>query len=511
MMKNRGSHKCSKISKVLTVLIIAVLFYTGNTYAEKDEVYKNLIIFSDVIDEIEKNYVDSVEADELIKRAIQGMVKGLDPHSAFLDSEAYESLREDTRGEFSGIGVVLTIKDDILTIISPIEGTPAYKAGIKSGDVIVKVNGGSTRDMTISEAVNKIKGKKGTPLTLTILREGEANPLDFDLVRDEIPLESVRATELRPGYGYVSLSNFNENTSRDLKHAIDGLQAGSKPLQGLIFDLRGNPGGLLQQAVKVVDMFISEGVIVSIKGRVGSETQIWEAQEDVDDYNFPLVVLVNSGSASASEIVAGALQDHKRALILGIPSFGKGSVQNIKPLGDGSALKLTIARYYTPSGRSIQAEGIKPDIELKFKQLKKEESGKNTLKEKDLRNHLTSGTPLEGTEDGDYLLKKKGTGVIKTRKLNMRTEPDKSGGLIGVLKKGTKFTILERMENGWLKITHEGDMGYVNGSSKYVEIEAVDDTNGYGTLSREYLLLDSQVKRALELLISHSVFSGLAN
>lgn len=477
---------------------------------EKDEVYKNLVIFSDVIGEIEKNYVDPVETDLLIKKAIQGMVRSLDPHSAYLDPEEYESLHEDTKGEFSGIGVVLTIKDDILTVISPIEGTPAYRAGIKAGDVIIKVNGEAAYEMSISDAVNKIKGAKGTRLTLTILRKGEGEPIDIELERDDIPLESVKATHLADQYAYVSISNFNENTGRDLKKALADMEQ-AKGLYGLVLDLRGNPGGLLDQAVAVADMFLNDGVVVSIRGRDAQESQVWEAHDGADVKKYPMVVLINGGSASASEIVAGALQDHKRSLILGTQSFGKGSVQNIKPLGDGSALKLTVARYYTPSGRSIQAEGITPDIEMAFARLKKEKIVE-TLKEKDLKNHLKAGmtgSGDSGRNDGNQDVGSLDTGIVKSDTLIMRKTPEMSGERIKVLKKGMNFKVLDQMNDDWLKVSQGGDTGYIKGLSTDIRLETDESVSDeFGALVKDKLLLDNQVKRALELLISHRIFSG---
>ena len=512
MMKTRCSVMVYLITLIGLCLIHGFPVGPSRAYGENDNVYKNLIIFSDVIDEIEKNYVDPVEGDALIKKAVQGMVRSLDPHSAYLDAEEYEALHEDTKGEFSGIGVVLTIKDDILTVISPIEGTPAYKAGIRAGDVIVKINGEPALDMSINDAVNRIKGAKGTKLTLTIRKKSGAALVDYELVRDDIPLESVKYVTLAPGYGYLSISNFNENTTRDAEKALAALEKESKPVKGLVLDLRGNPGGLLQQAVSITDLFIKKGVIVSIRGRNPQDSQIWEARDGGNEKNYPLVVLINGGSASASEIVAGALQDHKRGLILGTPSFGKGSVQNIKPLGDGSALKLTVARYYTPSGRSIQAEGIIPDIDSGFAKLKKE-TPVDFIKEKDLKNHLKSKgeetpesvTPPkeEKSEEGPVSM-----GTVKTESLNMRETDETTSRLVKVLEKGARFKVLEKLENNWLKIVHGKDVGYVNGQNRYVTVEDEDElSDEFGKPDKARLLLDSQVKQALDLLVSFRIFS----
>jgi carboxyl-terminal processing protease len=497
---------------LIGILIFHGLFlFPGTASGESEAVYKNLVIFSDVIEEIEKNYVDPVKTDELIKKAIQGMVRSLDPHSSYLDPEEYEALHEDTQGEFSGIGVVLTIKDDTLTVISPIEGTPAFKAGIKAGDVIVKINGEQAYDMSINDAVNRIKGVKGTKLTLTIRRKGETTLREFQLVRDDIPLESVKYVTLAQGYGYLSISNFNENTTRDTEKALAALEKESKPLNGLILDLRGNPGGLLQQAVSIVDLFVKKGVIVSIRGRSPEETQVWEAHDTNNEKTYPLVVLINGGSASASEIVAGAFQDLKRGLILGTPSFGKGSVQNIKPIGDGSALKLTVARYYTPSGRSIQAEGIIPDINTGYTKLKKDNT-QQFLKEKDLKNHLKNKTDekekpenLDGVDNGSVP-----EGIVKTESLNMRVADDPTSKLIKVLEKGAKFKVLEQLENNWLKIAHGKDVGYINGQNHYVSIDETDEDvpEEYGKPDKARLILDSQVKQALDLLTGYRIFTN---
>ncbi len=361
-----------------------------NLSAGDEETYKGLKIFSDVIDLIEKNYVDPVDSKDLIQKAIQGMVGSLDPHSQLLPPEAFEELQIDTRGEFGGIGIVITMQKGLLTVISPIEGTPAYKAGIKAGDIIIKVDGESTKDMMLWEAVKKMRGPKGEPVVITIFRENETNPMDFTLVRDIIPIESVRYLAVQPGYGYVRITNFQESTTDDLNAALHALEKGKTPIKGLILDLRDNPGGLLNEAVDVSDVFLDKGNIVSIKGRQKKHTKIFDAKPDRVKHEYPIVVLINGGSASASEIVAGALQDHHRAVILGTTSFGKGSVQTVESLRDGYGLKFTIARYYTPSGRSIQAQGIVPDIEVKQRTID-EEAGvedERMLKERDLKNHL---------------------------------------------------------------------------------------------------------------------------
>ncbi|MGD8367321.1 MAG: S41 family peptidase [Desulfobacterales bacterium] len=388
-LDRRGLRLLAAVAITVALATIGAGFYR-DLAAYSEETYKGLKLFSEVIELIEKNYVDPVEPDKLIEKAIEGMVQSLDPHSQFLPPEAFEELQVDTRGEFGGIGIVITVRDKVLTVISPIEGTPAYEAGILAGDQIIKVDGALTKDMALWEAVKKMRGPKGTKVVITIVREGEKDPIDFDLVRDIIPIESVKAVTLRPGYGYIWITNFQENTTEDLYKAVTELQNAKTPLKGLILDLRDNPGGLLNQAVSVTDLFLKEGEIVSIKGRQEKNTKIFSARPDDADFSFPMVVLINGGSASASEIVAGALQDHKRALVLGTTSFGKGSVQTVESLRDGYGLKFTIARYYTPSGRSIQAQGIVPDIEVKRRVVPSEETdaSMHRLKEVDLKNHL---------------------------------------------------------------------------------------------------------------------------
>jgi carboxyl-terminal processing protease len=379
--------------KLWMVMVAAVVFWTigagffGDLAAKSDETYEGLKIFADVIQLIEKEYVDDVDSKELIQNAIQGMVQSLDPHSALLPPEAFEDLQIDTKGEFTGIGIHITMKDGFVTVISPIEDTPAYEAGIKAQDRIVKVDGKPIKDLR--EAVNMMRGPKGTKVSVSIMRAGVKTPIDFELIRDVIPVVSVKALKLKPGYGYIRLSQFSSTTTEELDEALSKIESGEVPLKGLILDLRNNGGGLLNAAIKVSDIFLKEGKILSIKGRGTKNTKEYMATADSVNRNYPMVVLINGGTASASEIVAGALQDQNRALILGTTSFGKGSVQTVETLRDGSGIKLTIARYYTPSGRSIQAKGIEPDIVLKHKRLDiKDLQEEGLLKEKDLLNHL---------------------------------------------------------------------------------------------------------------------------
>ena len=410
--------------KIWLVIGVAVLFWAvgSNVYrdniANSEETYKGLKLFTDVIELIEKNYVDEVDAEKLMQKAIQGMVRSLDPHSSFLPPEAFEELQVDTHGEFGGIGIVITVKDGILTVVSPIEGTPAYKAGIQAGDKIIKVDEESTQEMELWEAVKKMRGKQGTKVVITIMREKEPEPIDFTLVRDIIPIESVKSLTLRPGYGYIWITNFRDNTTDDIVKAVKAFEKESDPLKGLILDLRDNPGGLLNQAITTADLFLDKGKIVSIKGRLEKHTKSYEAHEKGTFPKYPMVVLINGGSASASEIVAGALQDNKRALILGTVSFGKGSVQTVEALRDGYGLKYTIALYYTPNDISIQAQGIEPDVLVKQRWLDEDESQADEirLKEKDLKNHLE--VVPEGMEKKEILpddgSQKPGTPMMRT-------------------------------------------------------------------------------------------------
>jgi carboxyl-terminal processing protease len=399
----RPSNKRVFVELVLLCFIVGtILFFNGNSrsvtagtegVSGTEGVYKNIELFTEVLRQIEKNYVEPEDPQKLIYGAIKGMVQTLDPHSSFLTKEEHQELLIETKGSFSGVGIEITVRDNFLTVVSPIEGTPAYKAGIQAGDKIIKIDGKVTADMTLPEAVRSIRGEKGTKVKLTIMREGVDKPLDFTLIRDLIPIKSVRSYLLTPAIAYVRITNFQSTTARDLSAALRKLEKGRK-LQGLILDLRNNPGGLLSQAIEVSDLFISSGVIVSTKGRDSSQDLYATAHKEKVERTYPMIVLVNGGSASAAEIVAGALQDNKRAVIMGTKTFGKGSVQTIIPLSDGSGLRLTTAMYYTPSGRSIQASGISPDIELKYipPPANEEKEGSQIIREKDLKGHMMNGT-----------------------------------------------------------------------------------------------------------------------
>ncbi len=330
--------------------------------ADEDKTYEQLKILADVLAIVQRNYVDPVKVNSLIQGAINGMLETLDPHSSFMPPKAFKEMQTETRGSFGGVGFEITIRDKVLTVVAPIEDTPAFRAGIVSGDQILRINGKTTKDMTLMDAVEQMRGPQGTQVTITIMRQGFTEPKDLTLTRAIIPIRSVRSKMLEDGYGYIKINQFIEKTHADMKSVLDQMEGKSGTLKGLILDLRNDPGGLLDQAVKVSDEFLDSGLIVYTEGRVEGQKMKFYAQKKAKTHDYPMIVLVNAGSASASEIVAGALQDHGRAVILGTPTFGKASVQTIIPLEDGSAVRLTTARYYTPKGRSIQAQGIVPDI-----------------------------------------------------------------------------------------------------------------------------------------------------
>lgn len=345
--------------------------------------------FSEVFDRIKSAYVEPVDDAKVLEDAIRGMIAGLDPHSTYLEPKAFEELQVHTSGEFGGVGIEITMDDGFIRVIAPIDDTPATKAGIKSGDVVTRIDGDSVKSMSLDESISKMRGKAGSEVVLTILRDGEDKPLEITVVRDVIQVTSVKQRMLNEDYGYIRITQFQAKTGQDLEKALEKLQA-SNELKGLVLDLRNNPGGVLQAAVSVVDAFIDDGKIVYTEGRLPTSDVEFNATQETLVPDVPVVVLINSGSASASEIVAGALQDHKRAIIMGTGSFGKGSVQTILPLTDKRALKLTTARYFTPSGRSIQADGIQPDVVVENAELKRVK-GRTLIKEKDLTGHLTNG------------------------------------------------------------------------------------------------------------------------
>lgn len=352
--------------------------------------------FSQVLDIVQRNYVKDVTQIDLINGAVKGMLQGLDPHSTFMTSDEYKEMQETTSGEFYGVGIEISMENGQVVVVTPIEDTPAFKAGLQPGDIILSIDGQPAQELSLQEVVSRIRGTKGTEVELGILHSDAKSPQTVRIVRDAIPLISVKSKPLEDGYYWVRLTRFSEKTTDELKEALKQANQAAKDtggVKGIILDLRNNPGGLLDQAVSVADTFLKDGEIVSIKGRDDSNQRTYTAKKQNDDVDVPIVVLINAGSASASEIVAGALRDQKRALILGERSFGKGSVQNIIPLADGSGLKLTVALYYTPNGSSIQAEGIVPDVEVVFEPPRNDEkeSPRLLLREQDLNRHLENG------------------------------------------------------------------------------------------------------------------------
>lgn len=359
--------------------------------ASAQERYAELQNFSKVLNLIQQYYVEEVDTKKLIYGAIKGMLRELDPHTNFLPPDIFKDFETETSGEFGGLGIEISVQNGILTIISPIEDTPAWEAGIKPGDKVIAVDGTSTKGLSLVEASQLMRGKRGSRTVLTIVRESEEDPKDIAIVRGSVKIRSVKYTDLEEGYSYIKITSFIENTGKDLEKTLADHAKKYSGTKGLIVDLRRNPGGLLDQAVKVSDLFLKEGTIVSTIGRDPKNKEVLSASKKGLYTDFPLILLMNEHSASASEIVAGALQDNKRAIVMGAKSFGKGSVQSVVKLGDGSGLKLTVARYYTPSGKSIQAEGITPDIEVEDVDV--EAFGKAIVKsrgnrEKDIQGHL---------------------------------------------------------------------------------------------------------------------------
>lgn len=369
---------------------------------------EDLRTFAEVFGKIKNDYVEPVEDKKLISEAINGMLSGLDPHSAYLDADAFKELRVGTQGEFGGLGIEVGMEDGFVKVVSPIEDTPAYQAGLKTGDLIIKLDDTPVKGMTLNDAVKRMRGKPGTNITLTVLRKGETKPLTFTLTRAVIKIQSVKSKLAEPGYGYIRITQFQEHTGENLAKALETLYKDNKaPLKGLVLDLRNDPGGLLNSAVAVSAAFLQPGqLVVYTEGRAEDAKMRLSASKEYylhgprdDDYiqklpaavkNVPMVVLVNGGTASASEIVAGALQDHKRAIVMGTQSFGKGSVQTVLPLGNNTAIKLTTARYFTPGGRSIQAKGITPDIVAEDATVNGVDQGIG-IREADLDHHLSNG------------------------------------------------------------------------------------------------------------------------
>ncbi|ROL77311.1 S41 family peptidase [Pseudomonas vranovensis] len=351
---------------------------------------EELRTFAEVMDRIKAAYVEPVDDKTLLENAIKGMLSNLDPHSAYLGPEDFLELQESTSGEFGGLGIEVGMEDGFIKVVSPIDETPASRAGIEAGDLIVKINGQPTRGQTMTEAVDKMRGKVGEKITLTLVRDG-GNPFDVTLARAVIQVKSVKSQMLEDGYGYIRITQFQVKTGEEVGKALAKLRKDNgKKLRGLVLDLRNNPGGVLQSAVEVADHFLTKGLIVYTKGRIANSELRFSADPADASEGVPLVVLINGGSASASEIVAGALQDQKRGVLMGTDSFGKGSVQTVLPLNNDRALKITTALYFTPNGRSIQAQGIVPDIEVRRAKITAEQDSEN-FKEADLQGHLGNG------------------------------------------------------------------------------------------------------------------------
>ena len=406
------NHIMTAQNNIFGLIVVLILVTLGGLYSNDIQALENaeetqslpldqLRNFSDIFARIKSDYVEPQDDKVLLENAIRGMLSGLDPHSSYLDPDEYKELKIGTSGQFGGLGIQVGMEDGFVKVISPIDDTPAAKAGIKAGDLIIRLDDRPVKGLSLNEAVNIMRGKPGTSINLTIVREGDNNPLTFTIKRDIIKVKSVRSRMLEENYGYVRIATFQSQTARHLRDALTQLQKENKqPLRGLVLDLRNNPGGVLNAAAEVSDLFLSEGLIVYTKGRVKDAYFEFKAKPGDILEDAPIVVLINAGSASASEIVAGALQDHQRAVLMGKKSFGKGSVQTIQELRNGGAVKFTTARYFTPSGRSIQAEGIKPDIELQNVKLTAvKDNGIKSIKEADLSGHLIN--PVNGDEPAD--------------------------------------------------------------------------------------------------------------
>lgn len=392
--------------RVLKLILVSffvsalLLISLKSVWLHAEDRYSELQVFTKILNMTQQFYVEEIDTKKLIYGAIKGMLRELDPHTNYMSPEIFKEFESETSGEFGGLGIEISVQNGVLTIISPIEDAPAWIAGIKPGDKIVAINGISTKGLSLVEASQHMRGKRGSAVTLSIIRGTSDQPKDYIIKRGQVKIKSVKYTNLENGYAYVRITSFIENTFKDLEKALESHVKSNKELKGILIDLRRNPGGLFQQAIKVSDLFLDQGTIVSTAGRNKKETEVVTAKADGGYPNVPIVILINEYSASASEILAGALQDNKRALIVGERSFGKGSVQSVIKLGDGAGLKLTVARYFTPSGRSIQAEGINPDIEIQnidFQAFNKAIVASENLREKDMEGHLMGESEKNNT------------------------------------------------------------------------------------------------------------------
>ena len=387
IIKNKKAILLGFIASLTATVILSSSLQADNHEYENSQTSKleAYLKFTKIVQLIEDQYVDDINASDIIDNALKGMLSNLDAHSSFMDAKETKELQVQTHGEFGGLGITVGMKDGALTVIAPLEGTPADEAGIKSGDIILKIDEQATIGMTIDKAVSIMRGKPGTDIMLTMVRKGETKPLKIKIVRDIIEIQSVYSKTIGNDILYLRITSFDQKVVQGMQDSIKN----HSNTKGIVLDLRNNPGGLLNQAIGVVDMFVDEGAIVSQKGKIPEENLVYNASKENSDVKTPLVILVNGGSASASEIVSGALQDHKRGVVVGNRTFGKGSVQVVMPISQSEALRLTIARYYLPSGRTIQAVGVTPDVEVSFGEIKKAEEG-ISIKEKDLQKHLES-------------------------------------------------------------------------------------------------------------------------
>lgn len=420
----------------LCCFLTPTLALSDISQSEREATYKQLEVFSNVLSILQENYVEEIDTKDVISGAIKGLLFSLDPHSSYLPPESFDELQEETRGSFSGIGIEVTIKNDLLTIVTPISDTPADKAGLKANDLIIEIEGEKTKSMSPFDAIQKLRGPAGSEVTISVHREGWDDLKKFTIKREIIPIQSVKAEFLSPGFVYTRITKFQSHTSTDFKSKLTQLEK-EQPVRGLILDLRSNPGGLLQQAVAIADIFLDHGTIVYTKGRRADQNTVFSAHTSSNKPHVPLVVLVNEGSASAAEIVAGAIQAHKRGILVGAQTFGKGSVQTIIPLPDGAGLRMTTAKYYTPDDRSIQAMGIIPDVEVPFIPCvaPPPPKKKKIIKEIDLTNHLP-GLDEEEEEPEDEVKEKLETRLQADNQLRTAYNILKSLNLYSEYKNG---------------------------------------------------------------------------